>query len=95
MYWNAIEDNKKLYKLASSLMGMKKENQLPEYDSKEELANQFAEFFIAKIQTIRDKLDDLPVYDLKDSSPPKLSSLEPLTNEKVRQIVKGNASKIL
>ena len=81
-------DNKKLYKLASSLMGMKKENQLPEYDSKEELANQFAEFFIAKIQTIRDKLDDLPVYDLKDSSPPKLSSLEPLTNEEVRQIVK-------
>ena len=67
-------DNKKLYKLASSLMGMKKENQLPEYDSKEELANQFAEFFIAKIQTIRDKLDDLPLYDLQDSSPPKLSS---------------------
>ena len=32
-------DNKKLYKLASSLIGMKKENQLPEYDSKEELAN--------------------------------------------------------
>ena len=73
-------DNKKLYKLASSLMGMKKENQLPECDSKEELANQFAEFFIAKIQTIRDKLDDLPVYNLKDSSPPKLSNLEPLTN---------------
>ena len=39
---------------------MKKENQLPEYDSKEELANQYAKFFIEKIQTIRDKLDDLP-----------------------------------
>ena len=57
-------DNKKLYKLASSLMGMKKENQLPEYDSKEELANKFTEFFIAKIQTIRNRLDDLPLYDL-------------------------------
>ena len=79
-------DNKKLYKLASSLMGTKKENQLPECDSKEKLANQFAEFFIAKIQTIRDKLNDLPVYDHKDSSPPKLSSLEPLTDEEVRQI---------
>ena len=41
-------DNKKLFKLASSLMGTKKENQLPECDSKEKLANQFAEFFIAK-----------------------------------------------
>ena len=86
-------DNKKLYKLASSLMGMKKENQLPECDSKEELANQFAEFFIAKIQTIRDKLDDLPVYDLKDSSPPKLPNLEPLTNEEVRQIIKEMPAK--
>ena len=82
-----------LYKLASSLMGMKKENQLPEYDSKEELANQFAKLFIEKIQTIRDKLDDLPLYDLKDSSPRKLSSLEPLTNEEVRQIVKGMPAK--
>ena len=86
-------DNKQLYKLASSLMGMKKENQLPECDSKEELANQFANFFIEKIQTIRDKLDDLPVYDLKDSSPPKLSSLEPLTNEEVRQIMKEMPAK--
>ena len=85
-------DNKKLYKLASSLMGMKKENQLPECDSKEKLANQFAEFFIVKIQTIRDKLDDLPIYNHKDSSPPKLSKLEPLTDE-VRQIVKAMPSK--
>ena len=85
-------DNKKLYKLASSLMGMKKENQLPEYDSKE-LANKFAEFFIAKIQTIRNKLDDLPLYDLQDSSSPKLSSLEPLTNEEVKQIVKEMPAK--
>ena len=74
-------------------MGMKKENQLPECDSKEKLANQFAEFFIAKIQTIRDKLDDLPVYDHKDSSPPKLSKLKPLTDEEVRQIVKAMPSK--
>ena len=41
-------DNKKLYKLASSLMGTKKENQLPECDSKEKLANQFAEFLLQK-----------------------------------------------
>ena len=74
-------------------MGMKKENQLPECDSKEKLANQFTEFFIAKIQTIRDKLNDLPVYDHKDSSLLKLSSLEPLTDEEVRQIVKAMPSK--
>ena len=77
-------DNKKLYKLASSLMGAMKENPLPECNSKEDLANQFAEFFIAKIQTIRDRLDSLPVYDHKDSSPPKLAKFEPLTEEELR-----------
>ena len=86
-------DNKKLYKLASSLMGMAKENPLPKCDSKENLANQFAEFYIVKIQTIRDKLDNLQLYDHKDSSPPKLAKFEPLTEEEVRQIVKAMPSK--
>ena len=74
-------------------MGMTKENPLPKCDSKENLANQFAEFFIAKIQTIRDKLDNLQLYDHKDSSPPKLAKFEPLTEEEVRQIVKAMPSK--
>ena len=86
-------DNKKLYKLASSLMGVMKENPLAECDTKEDLANQFAEFFITKIQNIRDKLDSLPVYDHKDSSPPKLSKFEPLREEEVRQIIKAMPSK--
>ena len=86
-------DNQKLYKLASSLMGATKENPLPECDSKEDLANQFAEFFIAKIQTIGDRLDNLPVYDHKDSSPPKLAKFEPLTEEEVRQIINAMPSK--
>ena len=90
---SVLECNRNNKKLCLVLMGMKKENQLPEHDSKEELTNQFAEFFIAKVQTIRDKLDDLPVYDLKDSSPPKLSSLEPLTNKEVRQIIKAMPAK--
>ena len=59
-------------------MGMMKENPLPKCDSKENLANQFVEFFIVKIQTIRDKLDNLQLYDHKDSSPPKLAKFEPL-----------------
>ena len=70
-----------------------KENPLPECDTKEDLANQFAEFFITKIQNIRNKLDSLPVYDHKDSSPPKLSKFEPLTEEEVRQIIKAMPSK--
>ena len=44
-------------------------------------------FFIITIQNIRDKLDGLPLYDHKDSSPPKLSKFEPLTEEEARQII--------
>ena len=80
------KDNEKLYRLASSLMGAIKENPLPECDTKEYLANQFAEFFITKIQNIRDKLDSLLVYSHKDSSPPKLSKFEPLMEEEVNAI---------
>ena len=74
-------------------MGVMKENPLPECNTKEDLANQFAEFFITKIQNIRDKLDSLLVYDHKDSSPPKLSKFEPLMEEEVRQIIKAMPSK--
>ena len=70
-----------------------KENPLPECESKEDLANQFAEFFIAKIHTIRDRLDSLLVYDHKDSSPSKLAKFEHLTEEEVRQIIKAMPSK--
>ena len=86
-------DNKKLYKLASSLMGAMKENPLPECNTKEDLANQFAEFFITKIQNMRDRFDSLPVYDHKDSSPPKLAKFKPLMDEEVRQIIKAMPSK--
>ena len=74
-------------------MGMVKENPLPKCDSKENLANQFAEFFVVKIQTIGDKLDNLQLYDHKDSSPPKLIQFTHLTEEEVRQIVKAMPSK--
>ena len=87
------KDSKKLYKLALSLMGATKENPLPECNTKEDLANKFAEFFITKIQNIRDKLDSLPVYEHNDSSPPKLSKFEPLMEEKIRQIIKAMPSK--
>ena len=87
------KDRKKLYKLALSLMGVTKENPLPDCDTKKDLANQFANIFITKIQNIRDKLNNLPVYDHKDSSPPKLSKFEPLMEEEVRQIIKAMSSK--
>ena len=44
-------------------MGTVSEDPLPECENDEELANRFANFFVDKIQKIRDDLDSYPLYD--------------------------------
>ena len=55
-------DTKKLYKLVYSLMGTSQENPLPDNDNPEDLANEFADYFMDKIGKIRDSLADKPTY---------------------------------
>ena len=50
-------DTKKLYNLVYGLMGDVKCNPLPEHTDDAKLAEEFADFFIAKIQAIRDYLE--------------------------------------
>ena len=86
-------DSKKLYNLAALLMGMVKENPLPDHTDKEELANQFASFFISKIQKIRDQLDNLPTYCHISTDPPEFLEFELMTEEEVGNI-KGMPEKM-
>ena len=44
-------------------MGTVSENPLPECENDEELVNRFVNFFVDKIQKIRDDLDSYPLYD--------------------------------
>ena len=87
-------DSKKLYNLAALLMGTVKENPLPDHTDKEELANQFASFFINKIQKIRDQLDNLPTYCHISSDPPEFLEFELMTEEEVGKIIKGMPAKM-
>ena len=50
-------DTKKLYKLVYGLMGDVKSNPLPDHTDDAKLAEEFADFFIAKIQAIRDDIE--------------------------------------
>ena len=59
-------DSKKLCNLAALLMGAVKDNPLPDHTDKEELANQFASYFITKIQK----------YQRSAGQPPNLPSHE-------------------
>jgi hypothetical protein len=49
-------DQKRLYKMCNDIMGNKKEVVLPTHNDDEELANRFGDFFLGKIETIRDNL---------------------------------------
>ena len=56
-------DTKKLYKLVNELTGANKENPLPRDVSHKDLADQFAEYFLSKIQKIQQSLNNFPKYE--------------------------------
>ena len=49
-------DTKELYKLVNTLMGTTSKNTLPNHTNDKDLADEFADFFMNKIQRIRDNL---------------------------------------
>ena len=87
-------DSKKLYNLAALLMGAVKDNPLPDHTDKEELTNQFASYFITKIQNIRDQLDNLPIYQYMSIDPPEFLEFELMTEDEVGNIIKGMTAKM-
>ena len=56
------KNSKKLYALIANITGKKTNNPMPETTSDQELAEQFAEFFIGKIEKIRNELAQFPQY---------------------------------
>ena len=55
-------DTKKLYKIVNNLLGTNKEKPLPPNNNKNKLADDFANYFLGKIQKIRDQLDQYDKY---------------------------------
>ena len=56
------KDTKKLFSLINTITGSKKTNPLPPSTSDEELAEEFATFFMSKIRKIRHALDTHPKF---------------------------------
>ena len=85
-------DTKKLYKLVYNLMGTSQENLLPDNDNPEELANEFADFFMDKISKIRDSLADKTIYKPSGRTPngialKEMSEFRLFTQDEVRSII--------
>ena len=73
-----------------------KESPLLEHDSKEELAENFGQFFVGQIDKIRDNFgtsEGFDKYDTRDFVIPKLSQFTPVYVEEIQKIVLKSPSK--
>ena len=87
-------DTKKLYSLVRYLTGTKAQNPMPDNTGDEKLANNFANYFIQKIQKIWDNLDDYPKFKpRRDSTITPLKKFEPTTGDEVTKIIKKMKTK--
>ena len=90
-------DARKLYSLVRYLTGTKVQNPMPSSTGDKKLANDFADYFIEKIQKIqkiRDDLDDNPKFKPKrNSTITPLKIFESTTADEVTTIIKGMKTK--
>ena len=77
-----IKDNhnnpRQLYKIISSLVGQDNTNPLLDAQTDQELAEQFAEFFLQKIETIREKFNNIAPYKTEPDPIPQLNKFSPI-----------------
>ena len=73
---------------------MKKENPLPERENNEDLVNQFADFFMNKIQTIHYSLKECEKFHPEQNNDTNLlEQFEPMSEEEVKKIINGMQAK--
>ena len=87
-------DTKKLYNLIRYLTGTTTSNPLPPSSSDEELANDFADYFMNKIQSITYSLDTHSKYSAPPENAPNFSAFEPLSTSDVTKIILGMKTKL-
>ena len=87
-------NTKCLYSLVYQLTGNEKENPLPERENNEDLAHQFADYFMNKIQTIHISLKDCEKFHPEQNNDTnQLNQFEPMSEEEVRKIINGMQAK--
>ena len=80
-------NNKKLYKLMAHLSGARTDNPLPPHNNDESLANQFVDYFITKIDKIRDNFSQAPVFIPEATDIPTFQKFAQLTTEQVTNLI--------
>ena len=86
-------DTKGLYKLTCNLTSQSTVNPFRKAESDEVLANEFADYFIEKIDKIRDKLNIKPTYQPTKSTIPRLRKFRLMTQAEVECVINSIHSK--
>ena len=82
-----VKDNKNntksLFNLVNKITNSKVENPMPLDKNPEELVEEFATFFLEKIEKTYNSLKTIPAYQLKMTDTPLLMKFSPLTKDKI------------
>ena len=78
-------DTKGLYKMVNTLMGTSSNNPLPNYTNDKDLAEEFADFFMDKIQKIRDNLTENLTYEPTRKGISGLAEFRPFNQMEVKK----------
>ena len=89
----ATNNSKQLFSIVEGLLGNTKENPLPPGRTSSQLAEEFADFFLNKIQRIREKLKDTPAYQPTQLDIPQLRKFTPVTKKQLWKIISNMPSK--
>ena len=87
-------DIRKLYALVNSLTGIANNtNPLHECENYEQLAEDFADYFMTKIKNIHDNLDRFPKYDPPLRQTQKLTQFNELMTDEVQEMINNMQAK--
>ena len=87
------KDTKKLYAFVNCYIGRSSENLMPKSDSDKQLAEEFADYFMAKIRNICGSLENHPIYKPVHWDIDLLKEFQLLTEQEVSEIIREMTSK--
>ena len=79
--------------MVNTLMDISSDNPLPNHTSDKDLAEEFADFFMDKIQKIRDNLTGNPTYEPTKKITSRLAEFRPFDQTEVKKIILSMKSK--
>ena len=89
-------NQKKLFGCINELLNKSKSTSLPSHTSKKDLADDFSDYFMDKVNKIRQSLEEIQSSNSQNAessdSPTILSVLAPATEDEVRKIIRSSSS---